>query len=60
VRRDHGFMPIVVDVRTKADFATWLKDKAARAQAAAPPAAPAVPPAAAPADTASPPAATAS
>jgi len=25
VRRDHGFMPIVVDVRTKADFATWLK-----------------------------------
>ena len=59
--RDHGFMPIVVDVRTKADFATWLKDKAAELkQAAAPPAAPAVPPAAAPADDASPPAATAS
>jgi cytochrome c oxidase subunit II len=58
--RDHGFMPIVVDVRTKADFATWLKDKAAELkQAAAPPAAPAVPPAAAPADAASPPAATA-
>jgi len=53
--RDHGFMPIVVDVRTKADFATWLKDKAAELkQAAAPPAAPAVPPAAAPADAASP------
>src|SRR5882762_9713778 len=59
--RDHGFMPIVVDVRSKADFATWLKDKAAELkQAAAPPAAPAVPPAAAPADAASPPAATAS
>jgi cytochrome c oxidase subunit 2 len=27
--RDHGFMPIVVDVRSKADFATWLKAKAA-------------------------------
>jgi cytochrome c oxidase subunit II len=27
--RDHGFMPIVVDVRTKADFAAWLKAKAA-------------------------------
>ena len=23
--RDHGFMPIVVDVRSKDDFATWLK-----------------------------------
>src|SRR4030088_3549108 len=32
--RDHGFMPIVVDVRSKADFATCLKDKAARAPAA--------------------------
>src|SRR6202047_2081489 len=48
--RDHGFMPIVVDVRSKADFATWLKDKAAeQKQAAAPGAAPAVTPAAAPA-----------
>src|SRR2546421_60669 len=47
--RDHAFMPIVVDVRSKADFATWLKDKAARAQAAAPPAAPPVTPSAAPA-----------
>ena len=27
--RDHGFMPIVVDVRSKADFAAWLKQKAA-------------------------------
>src|ERR1700726_315603 len=52
--RDHGFMPIVVDVRTKADFATWLKDKAAEQKQAAAPAvtpsaAPAVTPAAAPA-----------
>src|SRR6202048_1116365 len=47
--RDHGFMPIVVDVRSKADFATWLKDKAAeQKQAGAPGAAPAVAPAAAP------------
>ena len=28
--RDHGFMPIVVDVRSKADFATWLKEQAAQ------------------------------
>src|ERR1700747_3759053 len=47
--RDHGFMPIVVDVRSKADFAAWLKDKAAAqkqpaAPATAPPGAPAVPP----------------
>jgi cytochrome c oxidase subunit 2 len=40
--RDHGFMPIVVDVRSKADFEAWLKDKAAeQKQAAAPVAAPA-------------------
>jgi cytochrome c oxidase subunit II len=40
--RDHGFMPIVVDVRSKADFETWLKGKAAeQKQAAAPAAAPA-------------------
>jgi heme/copper-type cytochrome/quinol oxidase subunit 2 len=33
-------MPIVVDVRSKADFEAWLKDKAAeQKQAAAPPAA---------------------
>jgi cytochrome c oxidase subunit 2 len=39
--RDHGFMPIVVDVRSKADFAAWLKEKASpqQKQAAAPPAA---------------------
>src|SRR5579864_6095683 len=43
--RDHGFMPIVVDVRSKADFAAWLKEKAAaqkggaEKQAAAPAAA---------------------
>src|SRR5882757_7132751 len=58
--RDHGFMPIVVDVRSKADFATWLKDKAAaQKQAAAPLAPPAVTPAAAPAEAARAPAATA-
>ena len=39
--RDHGFMPIVVDVRSKEDFATWVKDQAAQQkQAAAPSAAP--------------------
>jgi cytochrome c oxidase subunit II len=41
--RDHGFMPIVVDVRSKEDFAAWLKEKAAehkQQQPAAPPAAP--------------------
>jgi cytochrome c oxidase subunit 2 len=35
--RDHGFMPIVVDIRSKEDFAAWLKEKAAeQKQAAAP------------------------
>ena len=59
--RDHGFMPIVVDARSKADFAAWLKATAAEqkqaatpqpppaqataAPAAAPPAAPATAPA---------------
>jgi cytochrome c oxidase subunit II len=41
--RDHGFMPIVVDVRSKEDFAAWLKEKAAeqkQQQAAAPATAP--------------------
>jgi cytochrome c oxidase subunit II len=39
--RDHGFMPIVVDVRSKADYQSWLKDRAAeQKQAAAPVAAP--------------------
>jgi cytochrome c oxidase subunit II len=33
--RDHGFMPIVVDVRSKADFSTWLKTTAAEQKQAA-------------------------
>jgi cytochrome c oxidase subunit 2 len=37
--RDHGFMPIVVDVRSKEDFAAWLKQKAAAVKQAAAPAA---------------------
>src|SRR5215471_20347149 len=39
--RDHGFMPIVVDARSKEDFAAWLKQKAAEQKQAAAPAAPA-------------------
>jgi cytochrome c oxidase subunit 2 len=39
--RDHGFMPIVVDVRTPDDFKKWaLEQKAALKQAATPGAAP--------------------
>ncbi|HUI61231.1 MAG TPA: cytochrome c oxidase subunit II [Steroidobacteraceae bacterium] len=35
--RDHGFMPIVVDARSKEDFQAWLKDQAAlQKQAGAP------------------------
>src|SRR5579859_7542411 len=45
--RDHGFMPIVVDVRSRADFDTWLKSTAAEQKQAAAPAAPAAAPAAA-------------
>jgi len=41
--RDHGFMPIVVDVRSKEDFAAWVKEQAARKQATAPATAPASP-----------------
>ena len=42
--RDHGFMPIVVDARSKEDFAAWLKQKAAELkQAAAPATAPDAP-----------------
>jgi len=53
-------MPILVDVRTKADFPT-AQDKAAELKRRLqPPAAPAVPPAGAPANASSPPAATAS
>jgi cytochrome c oxidase subunit 2 len=33
--RDHGFMPIVVDARTKADFDAWLKQKVAEQKQAA-------------------------
>jgi cytochrome c oxidase subunit II len=44
--RDHGFMPIVVDVRSRADFDAWLKSTAAGQKEAAAPAAP--PPATAP------------
>jgi cytochrome c oxidase subunit 2 len=36
--RDHGFMPIVVDVRSKEDFEAWLKGKAAEQKQAAAPA----------------------
>ena len=35
--RDHGFMPIVVEVRSKADFDTWLKEEAAKEKQAAAP-----------------------
>jgi cytochrome c oxidase subunit 2 len=39
--RDHGFMPIVVDARSKTEFESWVKEKAAQQkQAAAPGAAP--------------------
>jgi cytochrome c oxidase subunit II len=50
--RDHGFMPIVVDVRSQADFAAWLKEQSAQKQAAAPAAAPADGSSAGPASTA--------
>ncbi|HYM41763.1 MAG TPA: cytochrome c oxidase subunit II [Steroidobacteraceae bacterium] len=46
--RDHGFMPIVVDVRSKKDFESWLKSTAAGEKPATP-AAPAATSAAAPA-----------
>jgi len=34
--RDHGFMPIVVDARTKEDFEAWIKAKAREQKSAAP------------------------
>ena len=34
--RDHGFMPIVVEVKTKADFAAWLEEQKAAAKPAEP------------------------
>jgi cytochrome c oxidase subunit 2 len=36
--RDHGFMPIVVDVRSKEDFQAWLKQQAEEQKQAAAPA----------------------
>lgn len=33
--RDHGFMPIVIDVRSKEDFAAWLKQQKTDQDAAA-------------------------
>jgi cytochrome c oxidase subunit 2 len=54
--RDHGFMPIVVDVRSKQDFDAWLKATAAEQKQAAAPAPPAATPSA---TTHSPPAAAA-
>ena len=50
--RDHGFMPIVVDVRSQADFDTWLKNTAAEQKQAAAPVTPAAPPATAAASVA--------
>jgi len=41
--RDHGFMPIVVNVVSKAEFAAWLAAKQAEAHSAAPAAAPPAP-----------------
>jgi cytochrome c oxidase subunit 2 len=54
--RDHGFMPIVLDVKSKQDFDLWLKaQRDALAQPAAAPAAAAAPAtAAAPAAVAAP------
>jgi cytochrome c oxidase subunit 2 len=33
--RDHGFMPVVIDVRSREDFAAWLKSQQAAATPAA-------------------------
>jgi cytochrome c oxidase subunit 2 len=35
--RDHGFMPIVIDVRSKDDFEAWLKTRQAMQRPAEPP-----------------------
>ncbi|HEY4368374.1 MAG TPA: cytochrome c oxidase subunit II [Steroidobacteraceae bacterium] len=48
--RDHGFMPIVVEVKTQAEYDTWLKAQQEATKQASQPEAPA--PAAAPAATA--------
>ena len=39
--RDHGFMPIVVEVKSKDDFATWLSEQEEAAKQAASPETPA-------------------
>ncbi len=54
--RDHGFMPIVVKVVSKADYAAWVKQQNEAAKPAAPPAeaAPAAAPEAVPAQAAAP------
>jgi cytochrome c oxidase subunit 2 len=50
--RDHAFMPIVVDARSKDEFQAWLTEKAAKQkQAAAPAGAESAPTASAPAAT---------
>jgi cytochrome c oxidase subunit 2 len=50
--RDHGFMPIVIEVKSKEDFARWLKAQQPAAPAAQP-VAPATPAPAAPATASS-------
>jgi len=50
--RDHGFMPIVVEVKSKADFDAWLKARTEEARQAAAPAEGAPAPAAAGTNTA--------
>jgi cytochrome c oxidase subunit 2 len=52
--RDHGFMPIVVEAKTEADYAAWLASKKAEAAAAAAAAAEAAAAAAAAATVAAP------
>jgi len=37
VRRDHGFMPVVVEVKTQAEFDAWLEAQKAARQASATP-----------------------
>ena len=49
--RDHGFMPIVLEVKSKADFDAWLKDQEAALKL--PPASPAANPTPPPGPTAS-------
>jgi cytochrome c oxidase subunit 2 len=42
--RDHGFMPIVVEVKSKEDFAAWLSKQEEAAKQAASPETPAAEP----------------